>query len=508
MGKVILEVRNVSKSFGKNKVLTNITMEVNQNEIHAVVGENGAGKSTLIKALAGEYRIDGGAFVLDGTTLTGKSVKEIQALGLQVIHQNLNLVSGMTVMQNILIGRIPVNKAGIVSWRNGRDKAHEALRMVSNKIGLDTPVEQLSVAEKQLVIIARAIVNDPTILVLDEPTARLGMEETRSAFRLIEKLKENNVTMLYITHRLEEIYRICDRVSIFRDGERVLTSDVSAITQNEMASAMLGKKVSGIVRQNRDAAPGEDVLLDVRRLGYKDVVKDISFKINRGEIVGLIGSVGAGKSETLDMIFGSSTPDRGEIFMADAKMPGKRRHPSSAVKKGIAYIPEDRQTQGLVQEFTIRENLSFVDIKRFSRSGIVIDGRKEKTAVNTLMDDLLIKPADPEYKTGQLSGGNQQKVLIGKWLLRPYRLYLMDEVTAGVDIGAKMQIYRIIADIADSGGAVLLSTSDITEALCLCDRLVILHRGNVIKELDGSKAETEDILLAMMGDRGNEKQTG
>ncbi|MDR0875068.1 MAG: sugar ABC transporter ATP-binding protein [Clostridiales Family XIII bacterium] len=504
MEDVILDVRGVSKSFGKNRVLTNITMEVKRGEVHAIVGENGAGKSTLIKALAGEYPIDGGEFILNGQPLVKKSVKDIQTLGLQVIHQNLNLVPSMTVLQNILMGDIPVNRANVVSWHTGREKALETLRMVSDKLELDTPVEELSAAEKQLVIIARAIINEPTLLVLDEPTARLGMEETQSVFRLIDKLKSNNVTMLYITHRLEEIYKICDRVSVFRDGEKVLTSAVSGITQSEMASAMLGKKVTDVIAENRGAVSA-DTLLEIKGLQYKNTVKNISFEIKRGEIVGLIGSVGAGKSETLDMIFGSVQPDQGEVFLNGEKLTGKDHQPVKAVQKGIAYIPEDRQTQGLVQDFAIRENLSFADIKSLSKHGAIIDRKKEKEAVDGLMEKLLVKPPDPEYKTSQLSGGNQQKVLIGKWLVNKYELYLMDEVTAGVDIGAKMQIYEIITDIADSGSAVLLATSDITEALYLCNRFVILHRGEVIKELDRADAEIEDILLAMMGGGNDEK---
>ncbi len=495
MEEYILNASHIRKSFGRNQVLSDICLEIEAGEVHAIVGENGAGKSTFIKILSGEYTADGGEIILNGKACAGHTVREIQEYGLQVVHQNLNLVSSMSVMQNILLGQIPA-KHGFLDWEKGSALAEKSLRMVSDRIDLYTSVKALSAAEKQMVVIARAIVNKPKILVLDEPTARLGLEETQQLFKMMDTLKKEKVTIIYITHRLEEIYQMCDRVSVFRDGEKILTCAVENISEEEMVQAMLGKKADAYVPE-RERYLSDETVLKAEHLTYRNRVKNVSLEVRKGEIVGLIGSVGAGKSETLEMIFGTLKPDSGSVFLKQKQV--KDSSPQKSICRGIAFVPEDRQIQGLVSDYTNRENLFLSDLKSISKWG-VLNRAREKQIVNRLMKTLHVKPDDPEYQTGLLSGGNQQKIAIGKWLTKEYDIYLMDEITSGVDVGAKAEIYRIISQLVKKGSSVLLSTSDMAEALTLCDRFIVLHRGEVVCEMSRQQAGMGNLLMAMMGE--------
>lgn len=495
---IALEAVGIVKNFGATQALKGVDLKVFKNEVHAVVGENGAGKSTLIKALAGDHAIDEGVIYLDSQKISGLSTHDIQDKGLHVVHQHLNVVPSMTVGENILLGSPPTNKAKILAWKKSRKKAEDTLRLISDTISLDEKVENLSAAEKQLVIIARAIVNDPKILILDEPTARLGMKESEQLFKLIQKLKDNGVTIIYISHRLEEIYRVCDRVSIFRDGQKITTMNLSEISEDEMVANMIGRSISNYIPKSK-VEIGEKVL-EVKGLNFERKVRNISFEVRKGEIVGLVGSVGAGKSEVLDILFGTLSADSGEAILSGQVLMGNNEKtiPHKSIKAGIAYIPEDRQIQGLVLQYSNRENFTLVDIDKVSKYAVIRSKLEQKTT-EELINKLLVKPKDSEYITGALSGGNQQKIAIGKWMLKKYSLYLMDEVTAGVDVGAKSEIYKIIGEFVKDGSSVLLATSDITEALGICDRLIVLHRGEIIKELDVREATRENLLLYMMG---------
>jgi simple sugar transport system ATP-binding protein len=326
------------------------------------------------------------------------------------------------------------------------------------------------------------------------------MEETEQLFKLLVRLKEKRATIIYITHRLSEIYRICDRVSIFRDGERILTAPVVDMPEDEMVSAMLGRKLASFVPKI-ETKIGEKVLA-VRGLKYGNTVKNVSFSVRRGEIVGLVGSVGAGKSETLDIIFGSVRPQHGEVTIDGEIISLSQHNPMWAVKKGIAYIPEDRQSQGLVLDYFIRENLTLVDMQKVAKNSFISRKRETKT-VEEMIRRLMIRPPEAEYTVSSLSGGNQQKVSIGKWFLRDYGIYLFDEITTGVDIGAKAEIYKMIGSLVEKGCAVVIATSDIMEAMNLCDRMVILHRGCVIREVQKDHATMQEVLLAMMGNKND-----
>ena len=495
---IIIRTENLYKRFGSNTVLKNVNIEIKKNEIHAIVGENGAGKSTLIKIISGEYTASEGKVILKDKDITSLDAKDIQNEGLSVIAQHLNVIPSMTVADNILSADLPT-KAGFLTLKKGHERALENLRVVSEHLELSQKVEDLSVAECQLVAIARSLITQPDILILDEPTARLGMEESEQLFKMIGRLKENGVTIIYISHRLEEIYNLCERVSIFRDGELVITEDLGILSEAEMISHMIGRSLDEFKRHSRASAG--DVVLDVKDLSYSDRVKGVSFDVKKGEVVGLVGSVGAGKTEIIEMLFGAVKADSGTISMRGKPIhEGKKTAPYVAVRNDIASIAEDRQIFGLVLDYTIKENLSLVDLDKVCDKGI-IRSKGELSESQSLMDKLSVRPNDVNFMAGSLSGGNMQKVCIGKWMFRDYDVYLMDEVTAGVDVGARAEIYEMMNGIVKNDASILLATSDIVEALGVCDRLIIMHRGNIVKHMTIEEATKESVLYYMMGGR-------
>ncbi|MHB1127320.1 MAG: sugar ABC transporter ATP-binding protein [Bacillota bacterium] len=489
----LLKLEGIKKSFGGIHALRGVDLEVNEGEIHAIVGENGAGKSTLMKILARELREDAGEIILQGESLVGLSPWEVQARGMRVVHQELNVIPSLSVRKNILLGCPPTKSFGLLSWRKGYAKAEEALRLVSSSLRLEDKVSTLGAAGHQLVILARALVHQPRILILDEPTARLGMEETNQLFFMLEKLKNNKVTIIYISHRLEEIYRICDRVTVLRDGNKVITTETCNLPEEQLVHHMIGRELTNFIPKKKVQLG--DVVVEAKGISFGTKVKEASFTVRGGEVVGLVGAVGAGKSELLHVLFGADVPDKGEIIIG-----GKRNlisKPADAIKSKIALIPEDRTNQGLVRDFAVKENLTLV-YPEASGAGIIKLSKERETVAN-LIKQLQINPPNPYSDVKTLSGGNQQKVVLGKWLLTKQKVYLFDEVTAGIDVGAKTEIYKLIGDLAAEGAAILVSTSDITEALGLCGRLMVMHRGRIVAELPGESTGREEVLTCMMG---------
>ena len=343
-------------------------------------------------------------------------------------------------------------------------------------------------------ILARALVQNPQVLILDEPTARLGLEETEQLFKLLEILRQKQVTIIYISHRLEEIYRVCDRVTVLRDGLKVLTKGTSEISQEELVHQMIGREVEQLVPK-RKTDKGKTAV-EVIDLSYGTAVRNLTFSVKEGELVGLVGAVGAGKSEVLQLIFGAKHPDSGEIIVGSKNKFIQK--PADALKAGIAYVPENRSEEGLVLDFAVRENLTLVNLSAFSQIGF-IKRRTEQEKASELIKRLQIKTPDSNTTVKSLSGGNQQKVVLGKWLAGDQKVFLLDEVTAGIDIGAKFEIYEFVGDLCEAGAAVILGTSDIQEAMGLCDRLLILHRGTIVTELIPENTTREEVLMNMMG---------
>lgn len=492
---VVMSFRDVRKYFGATKALDGIDLDIHANEVHAIVGSNGAGKSTLMKTLAGEYIPDSGHLYYLGEDITGLSPLAIQKKGIQVVHQVLNIVESMTIMENILLANPPVRN-GFLTWSDSRAQVNEILNFLEINFDLNKPAGSLSISEQQFVILTRALINHPKVLVLDEPTSRIGLEETNNLFEVIRKLKKTGTTTIYISHRMEEIYQICDKISVFRDGKKIETRRTKDMPKDELVTMMLGKKMDVFYPKVTLDQGGQ--VLKVKNLHYKDRIQNVSFHVKQGEIVSIVGAVGAGKTELLSMIYGIMKPDKGEVWIRDNKVvPGLT--PGKAVKNRIALVPEDRAQQGMVEKYPVKNNLTAINMGKISK-GKLINQTTENDLAQQLNDKLSVTPNDIDYLIEELSGGNQQKVVIGKWMAESYHLYLLDEVTAGVDIGAKSEIYEILGRLAKAGAGVLLATGDIEEAIGVSDRIIILFKGRVVCEVEPSSITKDEILSYIMGE--------
>jgi ABC-type sugar transport system ATPase subunit len=500
----ILDMKRIEKRFGGVNALGGVDLQIHGGEVHGIVGENGAGKSTLMKILGRELKENSGSISFRGQSINNLSPWEVQSQGIMTVHQDLNIIGSLNIGQNILLGNPPTKSLGLLNWKAGYPAAKKALKLVSTSLSIEQPAGSLSAAQSQLVILARALVQNPQVLILDEPTARLGLEETEQLFKLLEILKQKQVTIIYISHRLEEIYRVCDRVTVLRDGQKVLTAKTSEISQEELVRQMIGREVEQLVPK-RKTDKGKAVV-KVTNLNYGTAVKGLSFSVKAGELVGLVGAVGAGKSEVLQLLFGAANPDGGEIRIGSENK--FIQNPVDALKSGLAYVPENRSVEGLVLDFAVRENLTLVNLSAFSKIGF-IQNRKEQEKALELIERLQIKTPDANTSVKALSGGNQQKVVLGKWLTGNQEVFLLDEVTAGIDVGAKFEIYEFVGELTESGAAVILATSDIQEAMGLCDRLLIMHRGTLVTELIPENTSNEEVLMNMMGGGvHNEIQSG
>ena len=490
----ILQMKNIHKSFGATQALKGVDLDILRGQVNAIVGSNGAGKSTLMKTLAGIYRPDEGTILFDGQDITGFSPLKLQELGIQVVHQVLNIVGSMSVLENILLANPPV-RCGLLKWKSGQDTVRRILKEIDFPLELSAPAGSLSVSQQQFVILARALIHQPKILVLDEPTARLGMEETQKLFALIRTLKQRGATIIYISHRMEEIYTICDRISVFRDGMHVLSKEAALLSEAELVQAMLGKRMETFFPKEEAPIGGE--VLRIQDLRYRDRLNGVSLNVHAGEIVSLVGAVGAGKTEILECLFGLRQWDGGKMTLRGAEL-SRGHNARRAIDLGMALIPEDRASQGMIGDDTVRANLSSVDMAKACHAG-VFSRAKEDQLAQKLVDRLDVRPNDIRYIMTGLSGGNQQKVVVGKWLTAEYPLYLMDEVTAGVDIEAKAEIYKIIGQIAQKGGAVLLATGDIEEAMGISDRIIVLYKGRIVYESSPAQTTKDDLLARIMG---------
>ncbi len=482
-----LEMRDVSKAYPGVQALSKVRLDVREGECHALVGENGAGKSTLMKILAGAEPKDKGAILIRGEEVTIDSPHRAQELGISVIYQEFNLVPQLGAAENIFLGREPA-KFGFVNFRREKQESARLLEGLGMTLDLDRPVADLSVAQQQMVEIAKALSMDAKIIAMDEPSATLTLHELENLFTLIHTLKQQGVAIIYISHRLEEIFEVCDRVTVLRDGEWIATQDVKDLQREDIIEMMVGRKLTDEYPKV-EIQPGSEVLR-VEGLG-RGFVQDVSFNVRAGEVVAMTGLVGAGRTEVARMIFGADRPDSGAIFLEDQEV--RIQSPREAIDRGIVLLTEDRKNQGLILGMRLRENVTLAKLTDFCRF-LFVRGKQEREITEKYMQDLRIKAPSGEELVQNLSGGNQQKVVLAKWLLANAKLIIFDEPTRGIDVGAKREIYLLMNELLKKGAAILMISSELPEVLGMSDRILVMSEGSLVGELSRQDATQEKIM--------------
>jgi ABC-type sugar transport system ATPase subunit len=491
----ILGLENISKSFPGVQALDGVHFEMLPGEVHALLGENGAGKSTLIKIVSGVYRPDVGAIRIDGELVSFGDPREAQKRGVATIYQELSLYSELTVAENIFIGHAPRNRLGMVDWTSMYRRAREILASLNiHDIDVRRKVGTLTVGNRQRVEIAKALSLNARILIMDEPTAALTEADVVRLFDIVRLLRERGVGIVYITHRLNEVFELADRVTVLRDGKYVGTKPISETNEDALINMMVGRTIDQLFPK-LDVEIGEPVL-EVRNLTRRPNPRDVNLEVRAGEIVGLAGLVGSGRSELAQVIFGITPAESGEILI-DGKTV-QIKHPGHAMKLGIAYVPEDRGTQGLIRQMRIRENVSLA-VLRSLVSGVFVNRGEERTLAEKTVGDLNIRAYSVEQVVNKLSGGNQQKVVVGKWLASRPRVLIMDEPTRGIDVGAKAEIHRMMSELAQQGLAILMISSELPEIMGMSDRIIVMREGRAVAEFDRTEATQESVAAAMMG---------
>ena len=485
----VLEMRDMQKSFAHIPVLKSVDFSLRKGEVHALMGGNGAGKSSLMKILTGVYLRDSGELKINGKDYVFANPREAEVAGVAMIFQELSLVPTLTVAQNIFLNREP-RKGAFINGPETVRRAREILTDLGEDIDPNARVENLSVGACQMVEIAKALSKNAQILVMDEPTSSLSQHETDTLFQIVGRLKNNGISIIYISHRMAEIFAICDRVTVMRDGRMVLTEDCANVSMEKLIEAMLGQ-ATGKSMQWRERAidPAAEIVLDVDKITLPGDYEDVSFSIRAGEIVGLAGLMGSGRTEIAQAIFGLAKPTSGEIRISGKPV----RTTSDAIAAGVALVPESRRLQGLVLDHSIRQNIQLPNLDLF-KVGHFITELSGSSAVHGMIERLKIKTDSADKEVVLLSGGNQQKVVLSKWLVREPKLLILDEPTVGVDIGAKSEIVEIVRGIADKGAAVLVISSEFEELLAMSDRLLVLRDGRVFDELDRRMITTEEVL--------------
>jgi len=503
MESYLLEMKGISKSFGPVKALKKASLNLKRGEVLALMGENGAGKSTLMNVLSGSLHPDEGEILLDGVQREIKNPIQARSLGIVKIHQELQIVPELDIAENIFLGRWQTAGIGFVQKKKMHDMAKECLKMLEWEMNTRTKLKDLRIGEQQLVEIAKAISCDAKIIVMDEPTSALSEPEAKKLFHVIEKLKNKGCGIIYITHRMEEVFKISDRLSVMRDGEYIGTKEAKETDNEEIIAMMVGRSVEEQYPK-RDVKIG-DVILEVKNLNFtppkesfKRSLKDISFKVRAGEVLGIAGLAGAGRSEVFESIVGKhATCTTGEILIDGKAL--EIRSPKDAIDAGISFATEDRKGTGLVLGRSIGDNISLPIYDHYSSFGFMRDGEQKKDWIE-YMNRLHVKAKSPNVPVSSLSGGNQQKVILARWLLTKPKVLLLDEPTRGIDVGAKEEIYLLINELAASGLAVVVISSELPEVIGICDRIITICEGRLTGEISRKEA-TQEILLAAATDR-------
>jgi ABC-type sugar transport system ATPase subunit len=498
---IALSMRAISKSFSGVTVLKNINIDLHKGEVHALMGENGAGKSTLMKIMAGIYRPDKGEIIYRGKPTAWHNAMEAREKGISVIHQELNLSPNISIGENVLMGsKFTKNRLGMVDWNKVHERAHLLLQSIGSELDPRKNVSTLSVAQQQMVEIARALSIEAEVLVMDEPTASLTNKEIDKLFIIMNELKQKGVAIVYISHRMDEIFRISDRCTILRDGEWITSVPITETSPEHLVKTMVGRELSDLFQKPQSHTnwiQNKTPVLEIRGLTDNKRVKDISLEVHAGEIVGISGLVGAGRTELVRAIFGLSDISSGEILINGQSV--NISSPEDAMRYGIAHVPESRKEQGLFLHMSVKENMMMAVMPNYRKSSLLDWSRISKEA-DVYINELGIKTASKEQKVLRLSGGNQQKVLLSRWLSISPKVLLLDEPTRGVDIGAKTEIHRIIYKLAKTGLAVLMISSELPEIMALSDRVLVMHEGKLRANLQREEATQEKIMYYATGE--------
>lgn len=489
---MLLSMDNISKSYAAVQALQNVSLSLEKGEIRGLVGENGAGKSTLMKIVSGAVSPDAGDVRIDDSRVGPADPAQMLEAGIAVIYQEFAQAEHLSIAENISLGRLPKTRLGTIDWTAARRRAADVLAMLGYRLDVNRRIGELSVAQRQIVEIARAIARNARLIVLDEPSAVLGESEINRLFALMRKLRtERGVGFIYVSHRLDEVFEICDSVTILRDGRHIETAPTSDFTRDRLIKQMVGRDIQHLYPE-KGALPDGNVALEIIDLSCAERVRDVNLTVREGEIVGLCGLSGAGRSEVLMAAAGADGGSQGEI-----RVFGKAvtiQSPRRAINLGIGFVPEDRKTQGLCLGHSVGFNMALSSLRRLSKHG-VLDRRLETSSVRTLMSRMRVKAESIATRVGNLSGGNQQKCLIGRQLLAETRILLIDEPTRGVDIGARREIYDLLTGLArDQKLAILMVSSELPEVLGLCDRIYVMREGRIVAELAGQTATEEEIM--------------
>lgn len=488
MSEYILELRGITKIFPGVKALNNVQFQLKPGEVHALMGENGAGKSTFIKVITGVHQAEEGEMYLEGRKVEFKGPRDAQAAGIAAVYQHPTSYPHLTVAENIFMGH-EIMKNHMIQWKAMNAEANKLLAQLNADFDATAEMGTLSVAQQQMVEIAKALSTNAKIIILDEPTAALTKRESEELYRIVDKLREDGVSVIFISHRFEDMYRLASRVTVFRDSQYIGTYDVNGITNADLIKAMVGREISDLFPKP-EVKPGRE-MLRVEGLSRTGYFKNVSFSVRAGEIIGLTGLVGAGRTEVVESICGITKPDEGKVYLEGREI--TVRQPSDAMEKGIVLLPEDRQKEGLIMSWGLGRNVTLPTISKYAKKGFN-DNKKEREISKTLLEDVDTKAVDIFQPASSLSGGNQQKVVVAKALGQEMKVVIMDEPTKGVDVGAKSEIYAIMGDLAQKGYAIILISSEMPEILGMADRIIVMCNGRKTGELSREEATQERIL--------------
>lgn len=491
----ILEMKNINKSFYGVQALKNVNLDIRQGEVHCLVGENGAGKSTLMKVLAGAYVRDSGTITFRGDELDTSSPMAVQESGISIIYQEFNLASQLSVAENIFMGREPLKNNGLIDWA----KLYKNTQILLNKLDVDVNpaklVEKLSIAEQQFVEIAKALSFGSKLIVMDEPSATLTPKELSRLFEVINELRKKDVSIIYISHMLDEIIEIGDRTTVLRDGEKIATAEVADIDRGQIIKWMVGRELTNSYPERR--IKPEEVIMEVKNLSKSGVLKDINFSLKKGEILGIAGLVGAGRTELVRAIYGADEIDSGDVILKGEEL--KILSPENSIEHGIGLLPEDRKKQGIVLGQSLKNNVTLAKIEKVINN-FLINNKKERFEVQKYVDKMGVKASSQNMLSKNLSGGNQQKVILAKWMFTDSDILIFDEPTRGIDVGAKFEIYELMNALTDEGKSIIMVSSDLPEVIGMSDRVLVMHQGEINGSYSRQELSQEKIMKSAAGE--------